>query len=126
MMKQQFQIEYVFKSVSTAILWKLIATPQGLEKWYAESCDVADNRYTFSWGNASETAILLKRREGESIRFHREDDDKDTFFEFQINVNSLTKDVTLTIVDFADEDEIADAKMLWNKQIEELRKSSGI
>ncbi len=126
MKKQQFQIEYVFKNISSAILWKLISSPQGLEKWFAESCEVVDNRYTFSWGNASETAILLKRREGESIRFHREDDDKDTFFEFQIHVNPLTKDVTLTIVDFADEDEIADAQMLWNTQIEDLRKSSGI
>ena len=123
---QQFQIEYVFRNISTTILWNLISSAQGLEKWYAESCESQNNKFVFSWGSTSEEAILLKKKEGEYVRFHREDSDKDTYFEFQINVNSLTKDVTLTIIDFAESEEIEDSKMLWNKQIDELRKSSGI
>ncbi|MBQ7388544.1 MAG: hypothetical protein IJW01_04170 [Paludibacteraceae bacterium] len=125
-MMQQFQIEYVFQNISTTILWQLISSAQGLEKWYAESCEFQNNRFIFSWGNATEEVVLLRKREGESIRFHREESEKDTFFELQINVNPLTKDVTLTVIDFAEEDEIEDSTMLWNKQIEELRKSSGI
>lgn len=125
-MVQQFKIEYVFQNISTTILWQLISSVQGLEKWYAESCEFQNNRFIFSWGNTTEEVVLLRKREGESIRFHREESEKDTFFELQININPLTKDVTLTVIDFAEEDEIEDATMLWNKQIEELRKSSGI
>ena len=125
-MMQQFKIEYVFKNISTSILWNLISSTQGLEKWYAESCREENGKFVFEWGNSEEVAQLLKKKEGEYIRFHREDSEKNTFFEFQINTNPLTKDVTLTIIDFTEEDEIEDAEMLWNKQIEELRKSSGI
>jgi hypothetical protein len=48
------------------------------------------------------------------------------FFEFRIQVDDLTNDVSLMITDFAeDEDEIEDIKMYWDNQISELKKTIG-
>jgi len=37
----------------------------------------------------------------------------------------LTKDVSLVITDFAEEDEIDEAKMLWESQISDLKQVLG-
>jgi len=40
-------------------------------------------------------------------------------------VDEITKDVSLMIVDFADEDEVEEAKMLWENQISSLKQVLG-
>ena len=48
------------------------------------------------------------------------------YFEILIQVDALTKDVSLIITDFADdEDEVEEAKQLWENQIDELRQTIG-
>ena len=47
------------------------------------------------------------------------------FFEFRIVVDELTKDVSLIVTDFAEEDEIDEAKMLWESQISDLKQVLG-
>jgi hypothetical protein len=44
----------------------------------------------------------------------------------RISYNELTRENTLEIIDFADKDEIEDQKELWNSQIENLRRQSGM
>ena len=36
-------------------------------------------------------------------------------------VDEITKDVSLFVIDFADEDEIEESKMLWDNQIDDLK-----
>jgi len=43
----------------------------------------------------------------------------------KIVVDELTKDVSLVITDFAEEDEIDEAKMLWESQISDLKQVLG-
>jgi hypothetical protein len=52
-------------------------------------------------------------------------DDEKSFFEFRIEVDEITKDVSLIVTDFADEDEIDEAKMFWENQIDELKHTIG-
>ncbi|MGB0892518.1 MAG: START-like domain-containing protein, partial [Flavobacteriaceae bacterium] len=41
-------------------------------------------------------------------------------------VDALTKDVSLMVTDFSDdEDEVEEAKMLWENQIDELKHTIG-
>ena len=42
-------------------------------------------------------------------------------FEFRIEIDEITKDVSLMVTDFADEDELEEAKMLWESQINDLQ-----
>ena len=53
------------------------------------------------------------------------DNDENSFFEIKIVVDELTKDVSLVITDFSEEDEIDEAKMLWESQISDLKQVLG-
>ena len=59
----------------------------------------------------------------EKIKFQwDEDEDTDYFFELRIQFDEITKDVSLIVTDFADEDEVEESKMLWTNQIADLKK----
>ncbi|MDE6458104.1 MAG: hypothetical protein K2L31_05830 [Muribaculum sp.] len=47
------------------------------------------------------------------------------YFEMSISVNELTDSTTLTIVDFAEPDDMDDAKELWETQVDTLRRVLG-
>ena len=49
----------------------------------------------------------------------------DSFFEINIVVDELTKDVSLVVFDFAEEDEVEEGKMLWESQISDLKQVIG-
>ena len=48
-----------------------------------------------------------------------------TFFEFKIEVDDITKDVSLIVTAFSEEDEIEESKMFWENQISELKHTIG-
>ena len=65
---------------------------------------------------------LKNRSDVESSQFDNEDD---SFFEIKITVDEITKDVSLIVTDFADEDEVEESKMLWDSQISDLKSVIG-
>lgn len=50
-----------------------------------------------------------------------EEDGLDTYFEFRIEVDALTNDTSIIVTDFAEDDEVEEAKQLWESQIHELQ-----
>ena len=125
--KEKFQIVNVFQNISVNVLWNSISTPTGLADWFADNVKVEGRIYTFTWGDHSQQAELILLHGGSFIRFHwLEDEAEKTFFEFKISVDELTSAVALVVTDFADPDEKRDAIMLWNKQIDDLKRSAGI
>ena len=80
--------------------------------------------FTFIWDDSEESARLSSKKTGEKIKFRWIDDNKkdtDYFFELRILEDEITKDVSLMIVDFALEDELDEAKLLWENQISDLK-----
>ena len=67
----------------------------------------------------------MKRKSDELVRFTWVDNDDDSYFEMKIIVDEITKDVSLFITDFAEEDEIDEAKMLWRNQVSDLKQVLG-
>ncbi len=127
MKKVKFNIEYQLKSASLNVLWNSIGTPLGLAEWFSDGVTVDDNEYTFSWDINTQTAYLIQSKPNTSIRFQwKEDKDSNYFFELEIAVQEITGDLTLVITDFAEPNEKEDLVLLWNKQIEELRRKTGI
>jgi hypothetical protein len=59
------------------------------------------------------------------VRFAWEENDDDSYFEMKIIVDEITKDVSLFITDFADEDEVEESKMLWGNQVSDLKQVIG-
>ena len=83
--------------------------------------------YTFFWDGSEQTAKLLKKKENQFVRFHWLDNEKDdSYFEFTIQVDDLTNDVSLIVTDFAeDEKEQEENTLLWDTQVESLKHALG-
>ncbi|MBD3637706.1 MAG: SRPBCC domain-containing protein [Crocinitomicaceae bacterium] len=121
--KEKYEMEFEVKS-STAVLYNMISTPSGLSEWFADDVNIKDDVFSFFWNGATEEAKLLTKKKGESIKFQWMDDVEDglkTYFEMSIKVDDLTNDVALMITDFAEEDELDEAKRLWENQINDLK-----
>jgi uncharacterized protein YndB with AHSA1/START domain len=118
--KEKYELEYVINA-SPKVLFARLSTPGGLSEWFADDVNLEGAILTFLWDNSSQKAELLYVKENRSVRFKWLDDtDPKAYFEFRINQDPLTNDVSLTITDFAEENEIEDAKGLWDKQISQL------
>ncbi|SIR14966.1 hypothetical protein SAMN05421797_10728 [Maribacter ulvicola] len=122
--KIKFEIEFVIQS-SPQMLYQYLATPSGLSEWFADNVNSRGERFTFIWDGAEEEAKLLKRKTDEFVRFAWEEADDDSFFEMKIIVDEITKDVSLFITDYAEEDEIDESKMLWSNQVSDLKQVLG-
>ena len=54
-----------------------------------------------------------------------EENGDDYYFEINFEVDSMTSTVSLNVVDFAEPGEIESAKMLWEQQINDLKRIIG-
>ncbi len=123
--KIKYEMEFVIH-VSPAMLYTYISTPSGLSEWYADNVNSRGEFFTFIWEGSEEKAKLLAKKSKERIKFQwMEDDGTDFFFELRIQVDEITKDVSLMITDFAEEDEVEEGKLLWNNMIGNLKQILG-
>lgn len=122
--KVKFELEFVIQS-SPQLLFQYLATPSGLSEWFADNVNSRGEKFTFIWDGAEEVAKLLKRKSDEFVRFAWEYNDDGSYFEMRIIVDEITKDVSLFITDFAEEDEVEEAKMLWDNQVSDLKQILG-
>ena len=129
MLKEKFHIEFTMGSATLASLWRMISRIEGLAEWFADdvSANEDDTVYTFHWGKSESEAEIINIRTQQSIRFHwLDDEDDDSYFEFQLHKLELSKEIALQITDFAEPDEKADAIALWEAQIEEMKRQLGV
>lgn len=118
--KQQYQLEFVVKA-SPKLLFNFLSTPSGLSEWFADDVNSRGEKFTFFWEGAEEEAIVLSKKANQHMRFKwSSSEDDESYFEFRIEIDDLTEDVSLIITDFADEDEMEEAKLLWDSQIHSL------
>lgn len=124
--KTQFELEFIINS-SPKLLYNYITTPSAMSEWFADDVDFKEGIYTFHWDGSVEKAKVLSKVLGKSIKFKwLESEDEESFVELRIEVDELTKDLALIIIDFADEDEVKEAKMLWESQIDDLHSIIGV
>ena len=119
--KIKYEMEFPIH-VSPSLLYQYISTPSGMSEWYADNVNSRGQLFTFIWEGSEEQAKLLGKKTGERIKFRwLDDEDTDYFFELRIQVDYITKDVSLMITDFAEEDEVEDGKMLWENMVSNLK-----
>ena len=125
--KKEFVIEYDFQS-SPQLLFQYLSTASGLSEWFSDDVNYRGEKFTFFWGDSEEYARVLSKKINEKIKFqwiNGDDDEEDYFFEFKIQMDEITKDVSLIITDYADEDELEEAKLLWDSLISDLKQVLG-
>ena len=113
--KIKYEMEFPIHA-SPSLLFQYISTPSGMQEWYADNVNSRGEFFTFIWEGSEEKAKLVSKNKGQSIRFQWVDDeDTDYYFEMRIQVDAITKDVSIMVTDFAEDDEIEEGKMLMGK-----------
>ncbi|ARV13603.1 hypothetical protein BTO09_12805 [Gilvibacter sp. SZ-19] len=119
--KVKYEMEFPIH-VSPSLLYQYLSTPSGLSEWYADNVNSRGELFTFIWDGSEEQAKLISKKSGERVKFRwMEDEDTDYYFELRIQVDEITKDVSLMVTDFAEDDEMEEGKMLWDNMISELK-----
>lgn len=123
--KLKYELEFTIKA-SPQLLFQYLSTPSGLSEWFADNVNSRGEKYTFIWDDSEEVAMLLTKKSGERVKFRWEDDeDEPYYFEFRIQVDDITKDVSIIVTDHSEEDEVEEAKLLWENQISNLKQVLG-
>ncbi|TRZ42967.1 START-like domain-containing protein [Robertkochia solimangrovi] len=122
--KIKYEMEFPIHS-SPQLLYQYISTPSGLSEWFADNVNSRGELFTFIWDGSEERAKVVRKKSGELIKFRWEEGQDDTFFEMKIVVDEITKDVSLLVTDFTEEDEMDEAKMLWENQVADLKQVLG-
>jgi uncharacterized protein YndB with AHSA1/START domain len=122
--KVKFELEFVIQA-SPQLLFQYLSTPSGLSEWFADNVNSRGELFNFIWESSEEEAKLLKRKSDEFVRFAWSENEDDSYFELKIIVDEITKDVSLFITDFAEEEEVEEAKLLWKNQVSDLKQVLG-
>ena len=127
MEKVKFQIEIPINS-SNGVLFNIFSTPSGLSEWFCDDVNIKKDVHIFIWDGSEESARLISKKRDEFAKFRWLDDEEEginSFFEFRIKIDDLTGDTALVVTDFAEEDEVDDAKELWAAQVDRLKQVLG-
>lgn len=121
--KVKYELEFPIHS-SPQLLYQYIITPSGLSEWFSDNVNSRGEYYTFIWDDSEENAKLVSKKTGEKVKFKWLDEDgKDTeyYFELKIQVDEITNDVSLIVVDFSEENELPENKLLWESLVSDLK-----
>ena len=124
--KEKFVMEFALNACSRSVLWSAISTPSGLGGWFADDVSLKGDKWVFEWDGAEQEAVRLSCRDKVLVKFRWEGDATSCFFEMRIEEDALTGDVTLVVTDFAETEDLEDAKMLWEEQVRMLGLHLGI
>lgn len=122
----KFELEYPVKS-SVKVLYDSLVDSSKLTEWFCDDIAIHENgkKLEFFWEGSGQIAEIIGKKENQFIKFQWEDEEDDTYFELRIQIDEITNDVALMVTDFAEEDELEEAKMLWDNQIRDLFISLG-
>ena len=122
----KYSIEIPINS-SVNVLYKRLSTASGLAEWFADDVNLKNNVFTFFWDDSDQSAKILKKKSNKFVQYKwLDDEEKESFFEFKIQVDEMTSDVSLIVTDFAeDEEDKEEQTMLWEQQILNLKRAIG-
>ena len=121
--KTKYELEFPINS-SPGLLFSYISTPSGLSDWFADNVNARGEYYTFIWNDSEEKARLILKKTNEKIKFRwldENDVDTDYSFEIKIQEDEITKDVSLVISDYAFDEALDEAALLWENQVSDLK-----
>lgn len=116
----KFELEFIVHA-SADMLYEFLSTPSGLSEWFCDDVNIRNGIYTFIWDGQMQQARLLKTVDVNLVRFQWVDKNDGSYFEFRIQRDDLTNDISLIITDFSDSNsERESSKLLWHSQVEKL------
>ena len=122
--KVKYELEFPIQA-SPNMLYQYISSASSLTEWFADDVNSRGKIFSFFWDGSEEKAELISSKNNQFVKFKWLESEDNTFFEIRIVVDELTKDASLIITDFSDEDEVDESKMLWESQIADLKQVLG-
>ena len=122
--KIKYELEFPIQA-SPNMLYQYISSASSLSEWYADNVNSRGKIFSFFWDGVEEQAELVSSKNNQFVKFKWLEEDDNYYFEIKIVVDELTKDVSLMVTDFSDEDEVEESKMLWESQIADLKQVLG-
>jgi len=117
------KIEFEFPiHASPSLLYQYFTAPSNMSEWFADNVNSRGKVYKFIWDGSEEEAKILAKSNDQRLKLKwSADEDPDTYFEFRIEVDELTNDVSLIITDFYDDGDEEEVRMYWENAIGELK-----
>ena len=131
MRKQRIDLEYPLNAKKPDLLWQLLSTDHGLERWLADEVTEDNGVLSLTWGSPYAEhhtlhANILEREKNSHIKLQWVDeDDPEAFWEMRIGKSELTEELCLFVIDHAPAEEVEDLHDLWDDNLERLHQSSG-
>ena len=125
MAKEKFTLEYDMRSTPVSMLWSYIATANGLKEWFADDAKMDGKEVVLIWNGVEQGLSIVGLRTEKYIRYRWSEDTDKTYFELRIMTSELTGNSVLGVTDFAEPEELQEAKDLWNYQMETLQRQLG-
>ena len=130
---QKLTLEYPLSTKSTKLVWDMISNAAGLQKWLADKVVEGEGSMTFTWGHPwterdTKTSRILEIEKPNYIRmlWDYHEDTPEAYWEIRIEESDVTGMLSLTITDFADDDdEEEDLRGIWDDNFERLHRVSG-
>jgi uncharacterized protein YndB with AHSA1/START domain len=91
-LKSKIRLEYELKS-SPKILFSYLSSPNGLAQWFANDVVYKDGTYHFIWDDETQRAKMVINKDNRIVRFKWDDEDPNSYLEFEILQDELTNDV---------------------------------
>ena len=132
MQKQRLSLEYPLSARKPDLLWQLLSTDHGLERWLADRVVEDNGVLNLTWGNPygehhTLKANIVERQKNSHIRLRWVDEEEDdAFWEMRIGRSELTDELCLFVEDYAYAEDIDDLHELWDGNLDRLHQSSGI
>ncbi len=129
---KKLTVEYELATRTPSIIWGMISTDAGLQKWMADDVHENGDTMTFTWGDTwrqhdTRTAKIVKREKNSRIRMKWDYiDDKDAYLEMRIEKSEITGGLHLIITDYAEPDDTENLRNLWNDNLARLHNASGL
>lgn len=116
----KFELEFGCRA-SSEMLYEFFSTSSGLSEWFCDDVNIRNGIYTFIWDGQMQQARLLKTIDNQLARYQWVDKTDGSYFEFRIQRDDLTNDISLMVTDFAESKaDQESAKLLWHSQVEKL------
>ncbi len=124
--RQRIELEFPMHC-SANTLYTYISSPSGLSSWFADDVSVKGNNYTFKWDDGEiQEAELVKSLNRKLVKFRWvEGPNMNECLEFIIHKDEVTDDLALIVCDYSDDDNIDEFEMVWESQVQNLKKQIG-
>ena len=122
--RKEYKVEFPVRA-KPELVYNYLSDPTGLVAWFADDVTVNGDLYNFFWEGSAEKARLVQRKPNKLVKYKWLERDEDEFLTFEIEKDDLTGDTSIIISDFDNEEELEEAKLMWESVIEQLKGTIG-